>query len=52
MKYIKGVITFILLALFILSVYAEDYYDVLQVKRHATKQEIRKSYKKLSRYDC
>ncbi|OUM62152.1 hypothetical protein PIROE2DRAFT_27510, partial [Piromyces sp. E2] len=28
---------------------AEDYYDILQVKRHATKQEIRKSYKKLSR---
>ncbi|ORX60052.1 DnaJ-domain-containing protein [Piromyces finnis] len=49
MKYFKGAVTFILFALLILSVYAEDYYDTLHVKRHASKQEIRKSYKKLSR---
>jgi len=45
----KGFISFFLFVLFIISVVAEDYYDILQVKRHATKQEIRKSYKRLSR---
>jgi len=45
----KCFIKLLLFALFIILVVAEDYYDILQVKRHATKQEIRKSYKKLSR---
>jgi DnaJ-related protein SCJ1 len=40
---------FLLAALIIISVAAEDYYDILHVKRHASKQEIRKAYKKLSR---
>ncbi|ORX82558.1 heat shock protein DnaJ family protein [Anaeromyces robustus] len=50
MIYIKSIfIKLFLITLLILSVIAEDYYTILNVKRHATKQEIRKSYKKLSR---
>jgi len=45
----KFFIKLLFFSLLIISAIAEDYYDILQVKRHSTKQEIRKSYKKLSR---
>ena len=44
----NGIIGLILVILFTLSQCGEDYYKLLGVKRNASKQEIKKAFKKLS----
>ena len=44
----KAIIGLTLVVLFSLSICGEDYYKILGVKRNASKQEIKKAFKKLS----
>ena len=44
----KGIIGLTLVVLFSISLCGEDYYKLLGVKRNASKQEIKKAFKKLS----